>query len=141
MAIAAILTSPDPGARYSEETFSFEHAMAHRNLFGAMATEGTGLSGYTVLPYKLDPDYLLKGGWKLDHGQAHADFQETLPTWYSLWGLAPPETLTISTGQNFVDPNLANKESLNWWTFANHQEHLIAQSVVPLTLDQLFPFW
>jgi hypothetical protein len=139
MSLATLLVAPDEG-NYSQETYSFEHAIAHRTLFGAMATDG--LSRFSVLPYKLDPHYLLQGGWKIDHGQAHSDFAEVLPGAY-LWGfeVAPPETLTISTGQNFIDPDLSSLEQLNWWTFANHQEHLIAASVVPLTFDLYYPFW
>lgn len=140
MSLATLLTQPDQQGPYGQETFSFEHANAHRTLFGAMGIDG-GLSRFSVLPYKMDPHYPLMGGWKLDHGQAHHDFQVALPGWYTFWGITPATTLTINTGQNFIDPNLANAEQLNWWVFANHTEHLIAESVTPLTTAWVFPFW
>lgn len=144
MSLATLLVAPGADRR-SQETFSFDHAFAHRVTFGAMATEQYGLSRFSVLPYKLDPNYLVQGGWKLDHGQAHHDFVATLPGaiiwWFGLVIQLPTQYLSINSGQNYIDPDLTRREQMQWWTFANHQDHLIAQSVVPSQAQLIFPFW
>jgi len=145
MALPSIMVAAtDRG--YQQETFEFEHAMAHRNLYGVMATEQGGLSRFSVLPYRLDPGYRFQGGWLLDHGQAHSDFSETLPGSIYVWdgiviGQGPPEYLTLGSAAQYADSNLANPEVLNWWVFQNHSDHLTAETVVPLQQVQYFPFW
>jgi|SRR5215471_2484299 len=157
MTLATLLVEPvGPG---QAETFAFEHAMAHRQLLGGMATPvsvftptipvpppppplphafilpgTTGLSGFSAIPYgPLDPA-AQTSPWNLDHGQAHSDFQITLPGWFSI---AEPEQL--NPAQPMVDFNLQDAGQRAWWTFANHQEHQTAETVLPLELT--YPFW
>lgn len=151
MALPTLLTEP-VGAGQTE-TFAFEHAMAHRQLLGAMATSvnvytpaapspvnpfilpgTTGLTGFSAVPYgPLDPQSNASL-WHLDHGQAHTDAQISLPDYFGY----PTEGL-INPASNMVDFNLDVPGQRTWWTFANHQEHLVAQSVLPQVL--VFPFW
>jgi len=126
--------------------WEFDHAQAHRELLGAMATlvpditgdeffRGTGgLSGFSAIPYFVDPQRNT-GAWHLDHGQAHKDFQVTLPRYFgsTTVGFINP------TSTDFVDMDFEQQEMLAWWTFANYQQHLIAAGVLPQTLT--FPFW
>lgn len=120
--------------------------MAHRLLLGAMSTpaptpiEGeffagtAGLQRFTALPYFIDPQINV-GMWHLDHGQAHQDAQVALPGYFggeTVGGLNLP-------GFDFVSMDFAREGLLQWWTFENHQQHYVAQSVLPLELT--FPFW
>lgn len=148
MAIATLLTEPrGPG---QDATFSFEHAMAHRELTGGMATAvevfdpltgtafilpgTTGLAGFSALPYgPLDPQ-LHASLWHLDHGQAHSDAQQRLPDFFGFTSFG-----RMNPAPNFVDFNLQRPGHRTWWTFANHHDHLTAQSVLPQEL--VFPFW
>lgn len=148
MSLATLLTEPvGPG---QAETFAFEHAMAHRELLGAMATPvstevltppalrilpgTTGLAGFSALPYgPLDPQSNASL-WHLDHGQAHSDAQTSLPNYFGATARG-----LLNPAPNMVDFNLDVPGQRTWWTFVNHQEHLAAQNVLPQAL--VFPFW
>ena len=125
--------------------FGFEHAMAHRNLLGGMAYVPTGdvhrfvtvgLSRFTALPYVIDP-MRLHSAWTLDHGQAHGDYMATLPGQFG--GVFGATGGIISPGIDFVDMDFASESRLQWWTFANNQQHMNAVNVLPWQL--VFPFW
>jgi hypothetical protein len=128
MSIATITAVPhaDDAARNS---FSFEHAMAHRALLQVMGP----LDQWTVLPYFIDPaDFQANGAvnWNLNHRQAHDDFINYLP--------AHSTSLTpgFPNNQNLLDPNLADRRTWPWWTFINHQEHYNANAAIfPLQLS------
>ena len=110
--------------------FSFEHAMAHRTLFGAMSP----LTRFSVLPYQLDPQQT-NGLFRLYHQQAHWDMMANLPSY-------PPVTtetgaLALASDQ-ILQPQFAPDE---WWTFANHIEHMDAMSTYPEADALVFPFW
>jgi hypothetical protein len=134
--------------------FTFEHANAHRNLLGAMSP----LTRFSVLPYLLEP-MTGSSAWRLNHQTAHNDALTTLPTFpWSFWieasytpppgeevpapGYAP-DVLPLGVGfnQNLIDIDMQNPnvENMQWWLFANHNEHLLAQAVLPEYL--IFPFW
>lgn len=133
-------------------SWQFEHAMSHRLLMGAMSeaptiTEfpitggpgrrfhvGGGFQRFSALPYLIDPQQNV-GMWHLNHNQAHSDFQRALPGYFAFTttGTLSP-TFPGFTSMDFADPGL-----LGWWTFVNHQEHLTAQTVLPLELN--YPFW
>jgi hypothetical protein len=128
MSIATLLDYTDAA------TFDFEHMMAHRNYFAVMAP----LNRFSVLPYLLDPSYdtgIPASKWHLNHQQAHNDSLNVLP---SLYGST---TIGLHIGGNLIDWDLSSPDQLQWWTFANHHEHYIANaSTLPL-LESLFPFW
>ena len=88
--------------------FGFEHAMAHRELLGAMAP----LDRFSVIPYFVHPQTLPSGGWRMDHQQAHNAMAAT------------PSPLLE---QILRDSNLFNPEQRKWWEFMNHHEHYIHQ--------------
>lgn len=142
MSLATLLTVPGDSLG-EQETWSFEHAVAHRNLLGDMASATYGLTRFSVLPYLLDPHYPLAGGWLLNHGQAHADFQAVLPGLFRLRPHPIPvptaAVATLNPTVNYIDSNLSNPEQANWWVSTNHWDHLTAQGVLSAT--QIFPFW
>ena len=134
-------------------TWAFEHMMAHRNLFGAMSeaptiTEidigtgvhhryvvGGGFTRFSALPYLLDPQFDV-GMWHRDHSQAHSDFQRALPAYF---GFVDEPTLLGPTDPGYTTMHFSEPSLLGWWTFSNHQQHYVAQSVLPLELD--YPFF
>lgn len=139
-----LLTQPTPA---NLNSWQFEHAMAHRELTGAMSQPptltdfpgglfalGGGLTHFSALPYLIDPQ-LDVGMWHLDHAQAHADFQHTLPAYF---GFDIAEVIN-PTDPGFTSMQFADRGLLTWWTFSNHQQHLVAQTVLPETLN--LPFW
>ncbi|HEX3523942.1 MAG TPA: hypothetical protein VHT52_17880 [Stellaceae bacterium] len=154
MAIVSLLVMPYE-ERYGAESrtampeakrqvFAFEHMMAHRQLMGGIASSTTGLSGFSVLPYMLDPEQQTAQQaslWHLNHGQAHQDATQNLPGWFGWWALATPRPATqVGSFKDFADKNLASKASTGWWTFINHQEHYIKNQVLPATFPA-YPFW
>jgi hypothetical protein len=119
-----------------DETFAFEHAMAHRGLMGSM-----NLPGFSAVPYVLDPGFN-NGDWHRDHTQSHSDFQSSLPGMFV--GQFP-----VPTGQtvgflgpayNIEDYELATHEGRIWWTFQNHYAHLNAASAQN-SASWVFPFF
>lgn len=118
--------------------WQFDHAVAHRELLGAMSLPITsaplsgGLARFSAIPYFIDPQ-TNASFWHLEHGQASNDAAVTLPGYFGgTTGIINPPT-------DFVDMNFANAELLSWWAFANHQFHMTAQGVLPAELT--FPFW
>ncbi|HEX3525161.1 MAG TPA: hypothetical protein VHT52_24115 [Stellaceae bacterium] len=126
----AVLLNPD------DPIFTFEHMMAHRNYFAVMET-----SGYSVLPYLLDPSYdtnIPASPWHQNHQQAHNDYNAALPPYWD----ANAVGFGIPQNQILIDSNLSNPDQLSWWTFINHQEHYIANNaILPLGSEARFPFW
>ena len=123
MTAASLLFRPDN--ERSLDAFTFDHAMAHRNYYQVMAP----LHGWSVLPYFIDPGPNAQTGaragpWQLNHQRAHDDFRVALP---SDWN-SPNQG--IPTRQVLVDSDLNDKGSEVWWTFANHQEHYVANATV-----------
>lgn len=126
--------------------WQFDHAQAHRELLGAMALAvpapvaneffaGTGgLTRYSAIPYFIDPQFNT-GVWHLDHGQAHSDFQLTLPGFFgsTVTGVINP------TSTDLVAMDFSQQGLLTWWTFVNHEQHLTATNTLPQQLT--FPFW
>jgi hypothetical protein len=100
--------------------------MAHRTLYAVMGP----LDQFSVLPYLIDPPQhtdVRASKWHLNHQQAHDDFILAVPAGYE------NPAIGIPTSQILVDSDLSNPESRTWWTFANHQEHYIAEgTVLPL---------
>lgn len=145
MSLSYLLMEPTQATLPS---WQFEHAMAHRELMGAMSqvptvtpfpphgrhVVGGGFQRFSALPYLVDPQFNV-GMWHLDHNQAHADFQHALPGYF---GFSTSTTLSPTfpgfTSMDFTDPGL-----IGWWTFVNHQQHLTASTVLPLVLN--YPFW
>jgi len=130
-------------------TFSFEHAMAHRQLWAAMSP----LSRFSVLPYLIDPQQI-GGKYLLNHQQAHWDMSQTLPTFAPGLGLitvtepdgtqqtvVPLGGLALSSNPPLQDTPLDNPDRTKWWLFANHTDHLDAMSTLPLAEEWVFPFW
>ena len=112
-------------------TFSFEHAMSHRRLLANLSPLGR----FSVIPYHVDPGRN-NTHWHLDHGQSHDDFQMNLPGWYG------PGTFDIlNPAYNIIDTDLMSESQRKWWTFQNHQEHLVAENINSLTEVWIFPFW
>ena len=142
MPLAVLLNSGDP-------IFDFEHAMAHREYLAVMAP----LNRFSALPYFIEPWPFPNpplpswaDAWNLDHQRAHNDFASALP---AVW---QPNTVYfgVPMGQNLVDSDLNDAENFAWWTFANHQEHFIANNAIlplqtttatPLPPTVTYPFW
>jgi hypothetical protein len=118
MPAAVLLNKSDP-------LFAFEHMMQHREMMAVMAP----LDRFSRLPYLLDPAYQIDvraGPWNLDHQQAHNDFLSVVPQG--------------AQSRTVADANLKNTESAIWWTFENHQQHLIANEAIS-QLSRTFPAW
>lgn len=145
MSLATLMAPP---TAENLPSWQFDHAMAHRQLFGAMSEAlavfdiggepvllptGGALSGFSALPYVLDPQVNL-GSWHQNHGQAHADAQVALPGWFGHL-----VTTTIGPTPDLTDMDFEDQALLSWWTFSNEQQHIAAQNVLPETLT--FPFW
>lgn len=134
MAISSLLNVPEGDA--ARNAFSFEHAMAHREVMAVMAP----LNQWSAMPYFIDPaDWKASpaDSWNLDHQQAHNDYASYLPA-YSV-ALTPGFTFQ----HILVDSNLADPASLTWWTFLNHQDHFLANNIVlplPFALPTV-PWW
>lgn len=144
MPLATLINPDDP-------IFDFEHMMAHRNYFAIMAP----LNRFSILPYLLDPSRgtdIRAGPWHLNHQQSHNDFNGSLPPYWTAQSIG----FGIPANQILVDSSLAEAESRTWWTFNNHQQHLIANNAIfPLPTTEIpaspsapgwwtgvtFPFW
>jgi len=76
MPSATLLNRDDP-------IYDFEHMMAHREYFAIMGSNHPdGLSGFSVLPYILDPSRNTQQpawDWNQLHQQSHDDFNNDLP--------------------------------------------------------------
>jgi hypothetical protein len=138
MALCSLLRMGSTNTERS--TFSFEHAMAHRTLYGAMSP----ISQFSVLPYELDPQRIDNGLWLLKHAQAHWDFLTTLPSYFQAVAGFPQTQISPETGglgfagdPILLSPNLDTA----WSIFANHTAHLDAMSVYPEPQYLTFPFW
>ncbi|HEX3521467.1 MAG TPA: hypothetical protein VHT52_05205 [Stellaceae bacterium] len=102
MPLALLLNPGDP-------MFAFEHDQQTRALLAAAG------QGYA---YVLDPVYDSQYPatmWHQDHQHSHNDFNAGL---------------RIRQNEILIDSDLANTDSLTWWTFVNHQEHYNANSVL-----------
>jgi hypothetical protein len=136
---AATLTYTTPTADAAQiNTFAFEHMMATRNYFVAMAP----LDRFSVLPYLLDPfqpmppDIVAAQNWNLNHQQSHNDALLNLPTYYG----APVE-IGLSVGQILLETNFDIPDQVSWWTFQNWMEHYIADNVMYPDNSWMWPFW
>lgn len=92
----------------SISAFDFEHDMHHRALAEKTATNS----------YVFDPPYdthIPASGWHYNHQQMHNNFTAALP---------------FSRNQNLKENNLVNDRNRTWWTFINHQDHLIANAAL-----------
>jgi len=72
---ATLLNRDDP-------IYEFEHMMQHREYFAIMGSRDQGLSGFSVLPYVLDPGIGTTSpaqNWNQNHQQAHDDYNGDLP--------------------------------------------------------------
>lgn len=143
MAQVTILAPPTSG---NLPAWQFDHMNVHRELFGAMSKPvvsishgphsrviGGGLSRFSALPYVLDPQRNTPG-WHFDHGKAHADLDTSLPQVFGITSLG-----ILDPTIDYIDSNLNSDSQLTWWTFANHQNHLAAATLLPQQLT--FPFW
>lgn len=135
MAAMAIVSLLRIGLSGSERNaYSFEHAMAHRTLLGAMPN----IAKLSVLPYLLDPMEFGDPKYLLNHQQAHNDATANLPSLpYAAQPSAPANPLALNelTNKNLYDTT----GNIAWWTFANLQEHLAALATLPPTLGP-YPF-
>lgn len=118
----------------AEAVFAFEHAMAHREVLGAMSP----LTQFSVIPYFIYPMHNENqpgSTWHLNHQQAHNDVLSKLPS------IIPGRGL--DTDMVLRDSDLSNPRQGPWWTFANHQIHFLANAaVLPQTgPGWTYPFW
>jgi hypothetical protein len=135
MSMASLLYWRPPPMQ--DETFGFEHAMAHRGLMGSMSP----LNSFSIVPYVLDPG-LNHDDWHRDHTQAHADFQGSFPGIFHYQFPVPTGSVVgfLGPAYNIEDYDVDNHESRTWWTFQNHYAHLNAASVQNLE-SLVFPFF
>jgi hypothetical protein len=146
----AILLNPD------DPLYGFEHMMQHRAYFAVLSR----LSHFSVLPYLLDPGFGQDepaSWWNQSHQQAHDDFNTNLPSNYAngftTEVITPPPPVppnpqlppyvqaTPLSGGTFGIPEAeillegvgGSAENRSWWTFANHQQHFVANdAILPL---------
>lgn len=146
MPLATLLVLPDVDNQRWRDVWEFDHAFAHREYYAVMAP----LTRFSALPYFIEPlppptppfptD---ADDWNLNHQQAHNDFALALPAFYNDSSIG----FGIPNSQNLVDSNLNDPETRTWWTFANHQEHYIANNAIlplPTTVapnSPLAPGW
>lgn len=129
MSTAALTNRADP-------IFDFHHAMSHRTLYATMFP----LSQFSVMPYFIEPvpstGQRPGTDWPLDHQQAHDDYANALPPYYS----ATRVGFGIPTMQNLVDT--ISPESDQWWIFTNFMEHFLAEDATqPLPTGAQTPDW
>ena len=103
MSSATLLNHNDP-------TYAFEHMMQHREYFAVMGSRGQGLSGFSVLPYVLDPAKDTQHpawAWNQLHQQSHDDYNGDLPSnsenGFSVVTVTPP-TVTGTGNATLVPP-------------------------------------
>lgn len=135
MALCTLLRFPTSPA--AVRGWAWEHAMAHRTLYGGMQN----LTKLSVLPYQIDPMEFGNPKYQMNHQQAHTDAMANLPRYpYSLVTNAPAayplDETGIPSAQNLYD----TRGNTRWWTFVNHMEHMIAQATVPLKTGP-YPYW
>lgn len=118
MSLATLLTVPTD--QYSKSAFAFEHRMAHRALSLTMGP----MSQFSVAPYFFDPQ-TNSGGWLQNHQQAHNDFRVNLPVRWGWWGTLT-QAYGVDSSQNLQDVDMNDPGQRRWWTWVNHQDHLIA---------------
>jgi hypothetical protein len=123
--------------------FAFQHAMYHRNALGVMSP----LTRFSVIPYFIDPATGKRSAdsWYLNHGQAHNDAMNNLPSTY-----LGEVTAGSGVGANLVDTVLDNPWSRSWWVFQNNLEHYVGANTIlpapqipppPPAPTWTFPFW
>jgi len=116
MSIVSLQTTADPA-------FSWENAMSHKVIAYDLALEGLS----PIPPFSFDP---MQGTdepaspWHLQHQQAHNDFLAALPT------SAGASSTGIPIGWILVDTTFSDPGQLQWWTFANQNEHLAAMAAI-----------
>jgi hypothetical protein len=151
MSIASLLVMPGDRDQRARAAWEFDHAMAHRAYMAIMAP----LTRFSAMPYFVEPvtpppplQPRPAEMWPLKHQQAHKDFTSYMPVNYNA------ARLGIATSQILVDNDLNTPEGRAWNTFANHMEHLIANSTMlpyptgttlppwyKLTRGLTYPFW
>ncbi|HEX3524234.1 MAG TPA: hypothetical protein VHT52_19360 [Stellaceae bacterium] len=107
MSVASLLDPSGP-------SFAFDHMQIHQNMY-----QGTpASSGFSVLPYLLDPigDVQVPAGWwNSDHAQAHSDFASAFPA------------IAWSSTVNINDINLSQGPDA-WWALSNKIAHDLANT-------------
>lgn len=105
MALVSLLTLPTNvrGA----QGFVFDHDQEHRSMLDALQP---GVAQPTLIdPAPIEQTSRRAGNWHFDHQTGHDQFS------FAIFGFRIP--------QNMADASFADKSSLSWWTFVNHQEH------------------
>jgi hypothetical protein len=97
MAIVSLLHLPEDSP--AREAFVFEHLMAHRAL---------GRVSVSLLLDPMQNEEVPASKWHLDHQTAHNQVRGA-----------------INSDQILRDSNLLDEEARIWWTFINHQEHML----------------
>jgi hypothetical protein len=110
MPLASLLTLPT-NAR-GAAGFVFDHDQEHRSMVSTLQATTTRTNA--AQPTLLDPAPIhltaqRAGNWHYDHQTGHDQFSA------AMFGFRIP--------QNMADATFADKLSLSWWTFVNHQEH------------------
>jgi hypothetical protein len=98
------LNLEDENARHA---FAHEHLMAHRALRAKLSPAKRA----AALPLVLDPmqdENMPASNWHLNHQTAHNQVRGS-----------------INSDQILRDSNLFDEEARLWWTFINHQEHML----------------
>lgn len=111
MALASLLVLPtNPRAAIG---FVFDHDQEHRSMQAALEP---GPSQPPMLDPALASDTTPRAGpWHFNHQTAHNQFN------LAIFG--------FQTQQNMADATFADKSSLTWWTFVNHQEHYLINQI------------
>lgn len=116
MPTAILLNIDDP-------LYDFQHAMSHRLYYAIMSP----LTRFSVMPYFITP---MPGAmppatnWRLNHQRAHNDFANHVPADFSA------SRFGIPAWANLVDTDLNDPGEREWFTFANFQEHYIADGTM-----------
>ena len=159
MPLAVLLNPDDP-------IYNFEHMMQHRQYFAVMLELARFSTLPYLLEPAIDrnqPGWM----WNMLHQQAHKDFNRELPSTYAdgftTATVTPPPvpnptpppptiqpppyvqaypmdggTFGIPQAQILLEGVGNSPETKSWWTFVNHQQHMVANNAI-LPLPTLQP--
>jgi hypothetical protein len=94
----------------ARHAFVWDHLQAHRDLLAQRKTSGP----LTLLLDPMQNEDLPASKWHVDHQEAHNNVRAG-----------------INSDQILRDSNLSDEEQRLWWTFINHQEHMLLTAAKP----------
>jgi hypothetical protein len=131
MSLPTLLVMPDD--EFGRGAFAFDHSNEHWRFLAAQTTANPFQPPAQVF----DPQQNI-GAWHEDHYEGHANMTIRLPVFWGWW-LIGEKDYGFTGSPNLMDTNLDDPGQLAWWTFANHSDHMIASTLLPLTFNLFYP--